>query len=89
MLSLTFHKCLNINLNILTSLRILMETIVSIGRFVWEPFFKSLDEQVWTTFKIKWKHPENVVAVWSTIVKSSCNWNNKGLNAIFMVVSPK
>jgi len=50
-------------------------------------FLKSLDELVWAITEIGWEHPNKALADWSKENINECNFNSKGLNAIFMVVS--
>lgn len=52
-------------------------------------FLKSLDEHVWMIIVIRWKCHKTALAQWTKEETSACNWNNKGLNAIFMAISPK
>lgn len=49
-------------------------------------FLKSLDESVWKSVETGWKRPEKDMTTEET---SACNANSKGLNAIFVVVSPE
>ena len=50
-------------------------------------FLKSLDEKVLLTMESGWTRPISLVEEWTKEQSSSCNWNNKGLNAIFVAVS--
>ncbi|KAG2708636.1 hypothetical protein I3760_05G201700 [Carya illinoinensis] len=50
-------------------------------------FFKSLDERVWNSVVRGWIRPETNIDDWMKEEITNCNWNSKGLNAIFMAVS--
>lgn len=50
---------------------------------------ESLDKQVWVSIEKGWTRPTTDIDLWSMDDLNGCNWNNKGLNAIFMVVSPE
>lgn len=51
-------------------------------------FLKSLDERVWVVVDKAWNRPTTNIDTWSKDKLNACNWNNKGVNTIFMVVSP-
>jgi hypothetical protein len=52
-------------------------------------FLESLDEQVWISIEKSWTQPTININLWFKDDINACSWNNKGLNAIFMAVSPK
>ncbi|XP_022883551.1 uncharacterized protein LOC111400370 [Olea europaea var. sylvestris] len=61
-------------------------------------FLKSLDEHVWLSVQNGWKPPSTIVSgtvnltdisLWTKDEIAECNWNSKGLHALFMVVSPE
>ncbi|KAG2667762.1 hypothetical protein I3760_15G130800 [Carya illinoinensis] len=52
-------------------------------------FLKSLDERVWNAVVRGWTRPETNIDDWTKEEITNCNWNSKGLNAIFMAVSPE
>ncbi|KAG2679806.1 hypothetical protein I3760_11G068100 [Carya illinoinensis] len=51
-------------------------------------FLKSLDERVWHSVEQGWTKLETSIDAWTKDEISNCNLNSKGLNAIFMAVSP-
>ncbi|XP_022897283.1 uncharacterized protein LOC111410921 [Olea europaea var. sylvestris] len=61
-------------------------------------FLKSLDEHVWLSVQNGWKPPSTSISgtvnltdisLWTKDELAECNWNNKGLHALFMAVSPE
>ncbi|XP_022891922.1 uncharacterized protein LOC111406778 [Olea europaea var. sylvestris] len=61
-------------------------------------FLKSLDEHVWVSVQNGWKPPSTIVSgtvnltdisLWTKDEIAECNWNSKGLHALFMAVSPE
>ncbi|XP_022895214.1 uncharacterized protein LOC111409393 [Olea europaea var. sylvestris] len=59
-------------------------------------FLKSLDEHVWVSVQNGWKPPSTIVSgtvnltdisLWTKDEITECNWNSKGLHALFMPVS--
>ncbi|XP_022873216.1 uncharacterized protein LOC111392180 [Olea europaea var. sylvestris] len=61
-------------------------------------FLKSLDEHVWVSVQNGWKPPSTTVSgtvnltdksLWTKDEIAECNWNSKGLHALFMTVSPE
>lgn len=52
-------------------------------------FLKSLDERIWVSIEKGWTRLTTDIDLWSMDDLDACNWNNKGLNAIFMAVSPE
>lgn len=50
-------------------------------------FLKSLDVRVWNSVERYWTRPTTLVDSWDKDELAECNWNSKGLNAIFMAVS--
>ncbi|XP_022891884.1 uncharacterized protein LOC111406737 [Olea europaea var. sylvestris] len=84
--------------------RVLLESIMSgvLNYASWKvrmrPFLKSLDEHVWVSVQNGWKPPSTTVSgtinltdisLWTKDEIAECNWNSKGLHALFMAVSPK
>jgi hypothetical protein len=51
-------------------------------------FLKSLDEKVWNLVEHGWTKLESPFSDWTRDKSTYYNWNNKGLNAIFMTMSP-
>lgn len=43
---------------------------------------------IWVVVDKAWNRPTTNIDTWSKDELNACNWNNKGLNTIFMVVSP-
>ncbi|XP_022856135.1 uncharacterized protein LOC111377295, partial [Olea europaea var. sylvestris] len=61
-------------------------------------FLKSLDEHVWISVQNGWKPPSIIVSgnihltdisVWTKDELAACNWNSKGIHALFMALSPE
>lgn len=61
-------------------------------------FLRSLDERAWVSVQNGWKpHSTTVsgvvtptdISLWSKDELVECNWNSKGLHALFMSVSPE
>ncbi|XP_022868003.1 uncharacterized protein LOC111387662 [Olea europaea var. sylvestris] len=61
-------------------------------------FLKSLDERVWVSVQNGWKPPSTTVSgvvnltdisLWTMEELADCNWNSKGLHALFMAMSPE
>ncbi|XP_022877011.1 uncharacterized protein LOC111395259 [Olea europaea var. sylvestris] len=61
-------------------------------------FLKSLDEYVWMSVQNGWKPPSTIVSgtvnlteksLWTKDEIAECNWNSKGLHALFMLCLPK
>jgi hypothetical protein len=61
-------------------------------------FLKSIDERVWTAVDKGWSKPEESIDGVMTVKETSdwtanervlASWNSKGINAIFMSVSPE
>ncbi|XP_022854061.1 uncharacterized protein LOC111375463 [Olea europaea var. sylvestris] len=61
-------------------------------------FLKSLDERVWVSVQNGRKPPSTTVSgvvnlidisLWTKEKLTDCNWNSKGLHALFMTVSPE
>jgi hypothetical protein len=51
-------------------------------------FLKSLDEKVWHQDEHGWMKPKTPFTNWTRDESTNCNWNNKSLNVIFIVVYP-
>ncbi|XP_022843115.1 uncharacterized protein LOC111366633 [Olea europaea var. sylvestris] len=61
-------------------------------------FLKSLDEHVWISVQNGWKPPSSIVSgnihltdisLWIKDELAACNWNSKGIHALFMALSPE
>ncbi|XP_022870546.1 uncharacterized protein LOC111389800 [Olea europaea var. sylvestris] len=61
-------------------------------------FLKSLDEHVWISVQNGWKPPSTTVSgtinltdisLWTKDELAACNWNSKGIHALFMALSPE
>ncbi|XP_022868632.1 uncharacterized protein LOC111388180 [Olea europaea var. sylvestris] len=61
-------------------------------------FLKSLDEHVWISVQNGWKPPSSIVSgnihltdisLWTKDELAACNWNSKGIHALFMALSPE
>ncbi|XP_022895268.1 uncharacterized protein LOC111409455 [Olea europaea var. sylvestris] len=61
-------------------------------------FLKSIDEHVWASLQNGWKPPSTTMSgvvtptdifLWTKDELAECNWNSKGLHALFMSVSPE
>ncbi|XP_022870995.1 uncharacterized protein LOC111390222 [Olea europaea var. sylvestris] len=61
-------------------------------------FLKSLDEHVWIRVQNGWKPPSTTVSgtinltdisLWTKGELAACNWNSKGIHALFMALSPE
>ncbi|XP_022891620.1 uncharacterized protein LOC111406424 [Olea europaea var. sylvestris] len=61
-------------------------------------FLKSLDEHVWISVQNGWKPPFTTVSgtinltdisLWTKDELAACNWNSKGIHALFMALSPE
>ncbi|XP_022866024.1 uncharacterized protein LOC111385832 [Olea europaea var. sylvestris] len=61
-------------------------------------FLKSIDENVWISVQNGWKPPSTIVSgnihltdisVWTKDELAACNWNSKGIHALFMALSPE
>ena len=50
-------------------------------------FLESLDEKVWNLVEHGWTKLETPFSDWTRDKSTYYNWNNKGLNAIFMTMS--
>lgn len=59
-------------------------------------FFKALDEHIWISVQNGWTTPSSTVAGVVILTDiylctkdqvADCNWNSKGIHALFMVVS--
>ncbi|KAG2701572.1 hypothetical protein I3760_06G052000 [Carya illinoinensis] len=52
-------------------------------------FLMFLDKRVWYAMERGWTKFETTLDAWTRDEITNCNWNSKGLNVIFMVVSPE
>lgn len=61
-------------------------------------FLKSLDEHVWISVQNGWKPSSTTVSgtinltdisLWTKDELAACNWNSKGIHALFMALSPE
>jgi len=51
-------------------------------------FLKSLDKKVWYSIKYGWTKSKTLFNNWTKDKSINYNWNNKGLDIIFMTMSP-
>jgi hypothetical protein len=51
-------------------------------------FLKSLDKKVWYSVEHGWTKPETLFNNWTKDKSTSYHWNNKGLDIIFITMSP-